>query len=158
MRQNVSQDNFYSPSRSRKFDENEEIPLSQAMKKVAKSKAPKKAKMKNTNPEPNFDPSSILGNRTINEKSKLEDMILYAIIKKSSNNSVGASVGIIKRFIKDIFKKELSDQKNKQINAEFVKLTLNGKILNTSGLKGASGSFVINPDYANFDSRSLNIG
>ena len=28
-------------------------------------------------------------------------MILYAIIKKSSNNSVGASVGIIKRFIKD---------------------------------------------------------
>ena len=31
------------------------------MKKVAKSKAPKKAKTKNTNPEPSFDPSSILG-------------------------------------------------------------------------------------------------
>ena len=74
------------------------------MKKVAKSKSPKKAKMKSTNPEPDFDPSSILGNRTINEKSKLEDQILYAIIKKSKDNSQGASVTLVKRFLKDIFR------------------------------------------------------
>ena len=147
-----------SKGRLKKLCEKAEIPLNQAMKKVAKSKTSKKAKMKNTNPEPDFDPSSVLGNRTINEKSKLEDMVLYGIIKKSANNSVGASVGVVKKFIKDMFKKELTDQRNKQINAVFVNLTQHGKILNTSGLKGASGSFMINPDFANFDSRSIYAG
>ena len=145
-----------SKRRSKKFEK--EIPISQAMKKVAKSKSPKKAKMKNTNPEPDFDPSSILGNRTINEKSKLEDQILYAIIKKSKDNSQGASVTLVKRFLKDIFRKEINAHKNKLINSSIFDLTLNGKILNTSGLKGASGSYLINPDFANFDSRSIYAG
>ena len=51
--------------------------------------------------------------------------------------------------------KTLNAKTNKLINNEIVKLQNFGKILNTSGLKGASGSFVINPEYENFDSRSL---
>ena len=51
--------------------------------------------------------------------------------------------------------KTLNAKTNKLINNEIVKLQNFGKILNTSGLKGASGSYVINPDYENFDSRSL---
>ena len=100
------------PSRRRRmkgnyddYSDEEDIPLSIATKKVfsrkksneknkttVKSKesstttSRKKAKTKNTNPTPNFDPASILGNKNINEKSKLEDMLLYAIIKKSTSN------------------------------------------------------------------------
>ena len=83
------------------YSDEEDVPLSLATKKVfsrkksnqnktAKAKessaSRKKAKTKNTNPTPKFDPASILGNKNINEKSKLEDMILYAIIKKSTSN------------------------------------------------------------------------
>ena len=79
-----------SKRRSVTFNEavdKEEIPISQAMKRVASkkfakalaSKSSKKSILKNTNPEPRFVPDSILHNKTINEKSKLEDQILYAI-------------------------------------------------------------------------------
>ena len=100
------------PSRRRRmkghyddYSDEEDIPLSIATKKVfsrkksneknkttVKSKesstttSRKKAKTKNTSRTPNFDPASILGNKNINEKSKLEDMLLYAIIKKSTSN------------------------------------------------------------------------
>ena len=175
--------------RSRKvhFDDeevsDEDVPLASITKKAfaAKNKKqaakPKKAKMKNTNIAPDFDPASILANKTINSKSKLEDMILYAIVKKhTGNNAAGVSVGVIKKYIIAMFDKKQSEKQNKLINNELAKLVRLGKILNTSGLKGASGtydnflfillvdihsmifclgSFVINPDFENFDSRSL---
>ena len=84
----------------------EDIPLASITKKAfaAKNKkaaAPaaktKKAKMKNTNLAPEFDPASILANKTVSEKSKLEDMILYSIIKKNTGGSQGVSVGVIKK-------------------------------------------------------------
>ena len=115
----------------------------------------KKAKTKNTDPTPHFDPISILKNKNINSKSKLEDMILYSIVKKSANNPVGASVGVLKKYLVTMFDKKLNEKTNKQINNEIAKLVTYGKILNTSGLKGASGSFVINPDHENFDSRAI---
>ena len=54
-----------------------------------------------------------------------------------------------------MFGKKLTEKNNKNINAELVKLVLHGKLLNTSGKNGATGSFVINPEFENFDSRSL---
>ena len=96
------------PSRRRRmkgnyedYSDSEDLPLSIATKKVfsrKKSNQSKKMvkskessttsrkKAKNTTPTSKFDPASILGNKNINEKSKLEDMILYAIIKKSTSN------------------------------------------------------------------------
>ena len=53
-----------------------------------------------------------------------------------------------------MFNKKLNEKTNKNINLEIGKLVNTGKILNTSGSKGASGSFMINPYYENFDSRS----
>ena len=84
----------------------EDIPLASITKKAfaaknKKAQAPaaktKKAKMKNTNLAPEFDPASILANKTVSEKSKLEDMILYSIIKKNTGGSHGVSVGVIKK-------------------------------------------------------------
>ena len=85
-------------------------------------------------------------------------MILYSIVKKSANNPVGASVGVLKKYLATMFDKKLNEKTNKQINNEIAKLVTYGKILNTSGLKGASGSFVINPDHENFDSRAIYFG
>merc|ERR1712062_174772 len=75
------------PSRRRRmkgnyedYSDSEDLPLSIARKKA-----------KNTTPTSKFDPASILGNKNINEKSKLEDMILYAIIKKSTSKSKTSS-------------------------------------------------------------------
>ena len=120
-----------SKRRSVTFNEaidKEEIPISQAMKKVASkkftkalatSKSGKKSILKNTNPEPRFVPESILHNKTINEKSKLEDQILYAIVKKASNqNNKGASVGVIKKYLETMFNKKLNEKTNKNINLE----------------------------------------
>lgn len=160
---------FASEERPKDNSDDENVPLSSATKKVFAAqkksgsssilKKGKKGKMKNTNPvnpADNFDPASVLSNRTVNEKSKLIDMILYAIIKKSSSNSTGgASVATIKKYLTDIFAKPATPKTNKSINQELAKLLQTGKILNTSGLKGASGSFVINPDFENFDSRGI---
>ena len=83
------------------YSDEEDIPLSIATKKVfsrkksnqinkmvksKESSTTSRKKAKNTTPTSKFDPASILGNKNINEKSKLEDMILYAIIKKSTSN------------------------------------------------------------------------
>ncbi len=39
------------------------------------------------------------------------------------------------------------------------KLTETGLLVNTThGTAGANGSFIVNPDYANFDSRGINAG
>ena len=93
-----------------------------ASKKFAKAlatKSGKKSILKNTNPEPRFVPESILHNKTINEKSKLEDQILYAIVKKASNqNNKGASVGVIKKYLETMFNKKLNEKTNKNINLE----------------------------------------
>ena len=107
--------------------------------------------MKNT--EPTFNPAEILGDKEITEKSKLEDLILYSIVKKSPNNT-GVSVGVIKKYLDEVFKRKITEKSNKNINLELVKLIDAGKLLNTSGKRGASGSFIINPDFADFDSRS----
>ncbi len=109
------------------------------------------------NTSTNFDPASILAGKNVNEKSKLEDMILYAIVKKceGKGGNVGVSVGVIKKFLEHMFNKKMNEKTNKQINLELVKLINLGKLLNTSGLKGASGSFLINPDFESFDSRSI---
>ena len=83
------------------YSDSEDSPLSIATKKVfsrkksnqinkmvksKESSTTSRKKTKNTIPASKFDPASILGNKNINEKSKLEDMILYAIIKKSTSN------------------------------------------------------------------------
>ena len=84
------------------YSDSEDLPLSIATKKVfsrkksndknkttvksKESSTTSRKKAKNTTPTSKFDPASILGNKNINEKSKLEDMILYAIIKKSTSN------------------------------------------------------------------------
>ena len=72
-----------------------------------------------------------------------------------SKTSSGVSVGVIKKYLVDMKFKTQNAKTNKLINNEILKLQNFGKILNTSGLKGASGSFVINPEFENFDSRSL---
>ena len=83
------------------YSDSEDLPLSIATKKVfsrkksnqinkmvksKESSTTSRKKAKNTIPASKFDPASILGNKNINEKSKLEDMILYAIIKKSTSS------------------------------------------------------------------------
>ncbi len=122
-------------------------------------KGRKKAKVINTAERlPNFDPSTVLDNRNVNEKSKLADMILYTIIKKSSGGgsaNSGVSVNVIKKYLSEVFGKTASPKNNKNINLELVKLSQTGKILNTSGKTGACGSFIINPDFENFDSRAM---
>ncbi len=55
--------------------------------------------------------------------------------------------------IKKILDSEYGKNRNAAINNEIANLTLKRLLINTSGLKGSSGSFVINPDFDSFDSR-----
>ena len=103
-----------------------------------------------------FDPNSVLEGRNVTVKSKLGDMILFSIIQISDSSKENeASIQAIKKYLGDHFEKKLVEKTNKNINLEISNLSKRGLIYNTSGKQGASGSFSINPQFEEFDSRSL---
>ena len=130
-------------------------------KKVTAPKRPQKPALKRTmepDTEPKFDPFSIFGTKVLTPKSKLSDMVLRAIAvvgQESKAEETGVSVNYIKRHIYQNFGKKSCAQTNKAINKEILWCLDNGLVLNTSGIRGASGSFRINPHYKDFDSRRL---
>ena len=55
--------------------------------------------------------------------------------------------------VKKILDSEYGKKNNNLINSELISLARKGLIVNTSGTKSASGSYVINPEFENFDTR-----
>ena len=83
-------------------------------------------------------------------------LILFSIIRiseKSKENE--ASIQAIKKYLGESFEKKANEKTNKSINSEITNLTKRGFIYNTSGKSGASGSFSIDTQFEDFDSRSL---
>ena len=100
--------------------------------------------------------------RTVNAKSRLSDLVLQSVIDlgaeakgKGKNIEDGVSVSAIKNHIIKVYNKKQTGQTNKAINKELIWCFERGLLLNTSGLKGASGSFRVNPGFRDFDSRGL---
>jgi len=98
-----------------------------------------------------FDPSSVLNGKTVTSKSPLQDILLQAVITLDKTGT-GASQQSIKKHMATVYGK--SNVKN--INKGIVRLVEIGLLINTSpNCSGANGSFMINPDFENFDSRGL---
>ena len=55
--------------------------------------------------------------------------------------------------IKKILESEFGKTNNNSINNELTALAQKGLIINTSGVKSATGSYLINPDFDDFDTR-----
>ena len=125
------------------------------VQKVVKKKqeTKKAAKVIKTGPNPNI--SRFLGERKVTPKSPITDQILDAIIKLKATE--GSSVVSIKTYIVKTFNKNMQRiTKGHAFRNSMIKLVDNGFIVNTKHSKSIlSGSFMLNPDYENFDSRSI---
>jgi hypothetical protein len=55
--------------------------------------------------------------------------------------------------VKKILESQYGKTNNNAINGEIAVLAQKGLIISTTGNRGASGSYLINPDFENFDSR-----
>eukprot|EP00095_Tigriopus_kingsejongensis_P004239 maker-scaffold711_size108467-snap-gene-0.24 protein:Tk04239 transcript:maker-scaffold711_size108467-snap-gene-0.24-mRNA-1 annotation:"e3 ubiquitin-protein ligase shprh" len=100
-----------------------------------------------------FDPHSVLKGRKVTKKSPMNDLILHGVIA-IAQGSEGASIYALKKHLAQNFEKS-SPQHLSQFRKGIVKLVSLGLLINTSHQKGASGSFVINPDFEGFDSRGI---
>ena len=81
-----------------------------ALKGASKSKNDQTQEIKQ------FDPNSVLEGRKVTEKSKLSDMVLFAIIRISNSSKENeASVTAIKKHLGELFDKKCCEKNNKVI-------------------------------------------
>ena len=117
----------------------------------------KTSKKKEENKPTPFDPADVLEGRVVTSKSRLSDLVLQSVVTVGKGKTLedGVSVSAIKNHIFDKFGKKQTSQTNKAINKELIWCVERGLLVNTSGVKGASGSFRVNPHFKDFDSRGL---
>jgi len=87
-------------------------------------------------------------------RSQRKDKIVDGIVKwdhfklfQTDDKAVSVSA------VKKILESDYGKTSNAKINVELATLAKKGLIMNTSGTKSASGSYVINPEFENFDTR-----